>query len=1308
MMNKLIKLLAISLIAVFAAVSCSPDLSLSSFDWESANTVNNPNNINATPGEFLPELENADTKKKNPRFTIKFPNQADVLRLSKDKIQASLEEFLSFHNFAQPADPEWEEKSNVSVLLAAIPYKYIKMSGTSITVELNKDFGSDIDYSDLIIKFDGKKYTHSRGIMMDVDNDGVAGAGYFDDYYIGASLDDSLLKKESFVRPGHRLWTITLKGTPGFTLPTINEIENFEIASISLEGIVLGQNNDQAFREVGELFASGFKLQKYDGKVWSDVQSGSYDHSKGENAIIISGKITANHGDIFRTYWSGPRNLTVNKEYFEVRQRVVVLGGQNEPNNLRDQLARTTAAAKAVVNYNSNIYQEITTAPMMEVITWDVNGRNALLKFTFPIQGSILSRRGLNEYGLKDFQGDNAIFKIVRPLNDASGPLTEENIFNGTYRTVKVDKVLFQKEAYGYDIVNYDEFNVIYITIDAGSAAGTNFDELRLLINDKFAYRGDNPERRFGDRTNFTIGNYRLYTPSTGGFPAPTNPFVGEDAAVNNIKTDGTWNISSLSDSSTGRKFTFTPTTGKYYEIQWDELNNGTGQYSKGIQVSAEGLSLGAGFFTNQTGGYTNPRSFTAVSEETVTLTVRTNSGTKAGSFAIRVTETTPKVFDNDTYTITAGGWKEFTFKERSLGMNITLTGTTAGNIYIVEWNDLDGSGKYSKDIYVNINNGGANFSGNEGYFTKRQFIASGTDVTIAVTSVDGDKAGNFELRVTEKTHSDNNKLDYDPKNPVLIETELTPYYKGRDIEFVAVAGDTYKIELFDKTSKRYTGTINTAQLFNSSGAELEPLFYVSDTPHEWTASTSGRVTLTVLPRIENGVYYYGTFGVRIAELREQDWDTDVLIDQNSVTNGSWLPQVNLTELSLGKKYSFNASANTQYRIEWQDNGTGGNTKDVVVSIIGAGVNEEKNDDTFYEFTANGAGGTVSITVEPKIPGSPAGSFRLRVCERAWKADVSINDNSIVNGVWQTATLGAFSLGQRYTFNAVDGRNYRIIWESGDPGYTKEVLVKVNGAGQDITDSEAKYLAFTAEGSGIVTIEVTPKTIGSTAADFRLRVHSTDTLTVGNASAWQNGTMTANSNGVEYSFSVTSGNKYLLGFNSSAGTQTASANIEVFNALGISVLQLTGANGWNGSTVASSFTASANESYTLRVTPVNAGSSGSFQVKVTDISSISVMNFVSNSCSVEGNTTNGTDEFTYYMNVTSGKTYTFQSDNSADVKGISYSYFYFTGGSSSPVSNNFSETEGSFDAIGTGVVVIVFSATNNTESGDYNFTVTEN
>jgi len=575
-MNKIIKLVAIAIIAVFAAVSCSPDVSLSGFDWETANSRHDPANNGKIdlPTAAPHGTPTGTVAQKNGKITFTFPREADFFKadVSGDKryaLEDELKKFLTVHSF---------EKAGAGTFTAdvlsssGIPYKLFGVqpapgAGNAaykkiVTIELERDFSTTVGaLSDLVVKISGQNYTYANGLKMDVDQNGVGGEAGYDDLYLDVALEGASVT--GFVKPGDKEWTVTLNnvitGINNFTgtATETNNTANYQIAT-------LGSFPSNDMRDaVGALVASGFKLQKFVNGNWVNDKDATYDSATGQIRIT---EVNYTHNVAYRHYWSGTPILTTTAEYYGVKQRIRVLGGlyAPAPTEKREQYARKIAYTAANVCNNDGIRSYVSgiaglTEPTFSVWSSDVDGRNAVIQVVFDEYFRSSTNYGISEFPLSAFQGEDAGLKVVRSLT--GNPITAANINDGGYSVVNVTKVEYKVEDFPILITG---FNRLYITIDPTIDANTIVANGALLINEKIKYACTAPDVVFGDRTEILRGGYKAYKFDGGviinavplNLTANATPtYVPEDSNVDYYEVSyniDTWTFYSLVLNPTG------------------------------------------------------------------------------------------------------------------------------------------------------------------------------------------------------------------------------------------------------------------------------------------------------------------------------------------------------------------------------------------------------------------------------------------------------------------------------------------------------------------------------------------------------------------------------------------------------------------------------------------------------------------------------------------------------------------------------------------------------------------------------------
>jgi hypothetical protein len=174
-MKTAIKLIALALVAVFAVVSCAPELELSSRNWTERTA--NQDTTKFSIGASLPlvSTNNLVVPFNNPgdrEVVITFPAAADVLRQSNTNIAARMMEFANFHVYTQAtADAP-------GILGEAQPYSFIRRAASggnvAITVRLNASPSAH-----LVFVVDADKYTFANGRKVGGEGFNITGTSFW-------------------------------------------------------------------------------------------------------------------------------------------------------------------------------------------------------------------------------------------------------------------------------------------------------------------------------------------------------------------------------------------------------------------------------------------------------------------------------------------------------------------------------------------------------------------------------------------------------------------------------------------------------------------------------------------------------------------------------------------------------------------------------------------------------------------------------------------------------------------------------------------------------------------------------------------------------------------------------------------------------------------------------------------------------------------------------------------------------------------------------------------------------------------------
>jgi len=399
--------IALVAIAFLAAVSCSPEVEIRSYDWSEVNAPKNPlQNLGAdganVPGPYFTITDSTTTPGgviTEIKVNITFDEEADVLRESITEANAaSILSFITFHTFSYATTPYIAD-----TLSSAIPFAFDKRAGNVISVKLTSSIATiGGNYSSLIMKIDATKYTYDHGLRLDIDNNGKIEAIYDDVYFDERSLGGNI---DNYTPNGQMgslgiqlgsfpsITSYTASQTPPAN-PTIGDGFFFTVSGTSTNQntvLFLDTNYntdtsaqataDNAFaKDVAEALAKGIKLQKWNGSSWADVATAEYvgQASDSTQGYIIFKNITFDHLATYRTIWTGSAYTETTNNYYGVKQRVYVYGNTNRTNAARYTV--TEVAGSLLTAINTTLLPFYSGTPTTERYSYDHENRNTVYR----------------------------------------------------------------------------------------------------------------------------------------------------------------------------------------------------------------------------------------------------------------------------------------------------------------------------------------------------------------------------------------------------------------------------------------------------------------------------------------------------------------------------------------------------------------------------------------------------------------------------------------------------------------------------------------------------------------------------------------------------------------------------------------------------------------------------------------------------------------------------------------------------------------------------------------------------------------
>jgi len=232
-MKTAIKITAVAVITVLAALSCAPEVEVTSRDYteykeaKSAEYTNNQGavtliptiealgNFGGSPGLVYNKTSGGATPQgeQSREILISFPENADVLKETNANIATKLKEFINFYTYTNPITIV--TVYTPSTLGGALAYEFVKRVDESITIRL----ASVPNQYTVVYKIDASKYT-CYGQLLDINADGKAGEVYDDVYGELPILNDDATTPNNypsyhdFVPPVTTLY-LNIHGTTG-------------------------------------------------------------------------------------------------------------------------------------------------------------------------------------------------------------------------------------------------------------------------------------------------------------------------------------------------------------------------------------------------------------------------------------------------------------------------------------------------------------------------------------------------------------------------------------------------------------------------------------------------------------------------------------------------------------------------------------------------------------------------------------------------------------------------------------------------------------------------------------------------------------------------------------------------------------------------------------------------------------------------------------------------------------------------------------------------------------------------------------
>ena len=351
-MKNAIKITVFTVLLVLTFMSCVPEAELTGRNWNLVNdqydakkqgqssaqgiapggTDSNPLNIRTYSGSDIPVPAKIDPTDWD--IVISFPKAADILKKSNANLETELKKILQFYSYTTGTDI-FSSDNLGSVSDYDFIHRTAGINGSAdITVRLKTVPGR------LVAKLDGNNYTYAKGNKLDALGDHVTLGR---DYYINFSFDITpppATPQGPFVPPEDQGWALYIYDIAGqFYSGSDPQFTNLPIGYLYIDARTDNMTSpsewdlrvNAEYTAVFNLLANKISIEKYENRSWvpSNIQITFIDNDTsplGSRGEIVA---TFNGEDLkaFRVKATGVKHLTSAKDYFGMKQKIMVIGG---------------------------------------------------------------------------------------------------------------------------------------------------------------------------------------------------------------------------------------------------------------------------------------------------------------------------------------------------------------------------------------------------------------------------------------------------------------------------------------------------------------------------------------------------------------------------------------------------------------------------------------------------------------------------------------------------------------------------------------------------------------------------------------------------------------------------------------------------------------------------------------------------------------------------------------------------------------------------------------------------------------------
>jgi len=385
----------------------------------------------------------------------------------------------------------------------SVPYTFVRRNNNVITIRLD----SVPDINRIVAKIDASKF-RVNGHLTDLDEDGIAGESYDDQYEVLSISNGSSMTPTSwtddFFRPETAITLTFVNNLPssGGNFDATNKVKNVYFMNSGFSG-----ENNKYMRDIFNDIKGNFELQKYnkDAKNWEKAADAALyvytsiipddfpDEYPWNYSDLLYFKIDAEDLGIYRIKATNLKNLKTSSNYFASPKPAKIkidddLTFYNTP--YTDPVSTYDYRVRRWQDDNPVDYSNI-------IIKTDSNNRNVVIEMLLNPVGDDLNSGTLVYPETMNTDAFNKCFKLVY-INTNDENIINENVNLATLTNLVELKITDVKYSASKRLnANNDRINCITITLDPSYQIHGDR-QISLLLSPDFKYGGG----------HVTFGNY--------------------------------------------------------------------------------------------------------------------------------------------------------------------------------------------------------------------------------------------------------------------------------------------------------------------------------------------------------------------------------------------------------------------------------------------------------------------------------------------------------------------------------------------------------------------------------------------------------------------------------------------------------------------------------------------------------------------------------------------------------------------------------------------------------------------------------